>query len=244
MRILLLAAVLVFGSAAQPLRPPTGPELIRQSIAYHDAGGQWPKLRTRLHFVTTNPAGKQSPFEVELDNAAGYFCYIGHRDGHELIKAVVDGQEILLLDGRADLSEAERQQYRLGVGMGQTMRNYYTYLYGLPMKLQDSGTLVTPETKLQTLLGQEYATAEVRYDPAVGTDSWTFYFDSKTAALRAYRFAHNRTPNDGEYITLRGELVVEGIRIPQERKWYRNDNDAFLATDQLISAEPLTKRRL
>ncbi len=224
MRNLFLLAALFFGSAAQSPAP-TGPELIRQSIAYHDARGQWPKLQTRLHFTTTNPAGQTSPFEVELDNPAGYFCYISHRDGHEIIKAVVNGQEVLLLDGRAELSEAERKQYRLGAGMGQLMRNYYTYLYGLPMKLQDAGTLVAPETKRQTLLGQEYATAEVRYDPAVGTDSWTFYFDPQTSALRAYRFDHNRTPNDGEYITLRGELAVEGIRIPQERKWYRNDND-------------------
>ncbi|MFD2785779.1 DUF6503 family protein [Hymenobacter rubripertinctus] len=243
MPTLFLLVALFFGSAAR-LPAPTGSELIRQSIAWHDPQGQWATLRTRLHFRSTNAAGTVSTFAVELDNRTGYFCYISHREDHEIIKAVVAGREVLLLDGRAELSEAERKQYRLGAGMGQTMRNYYTYLYGLPMKLQDAGTLVTPETKAQTLLGQEYLTAEVRYDPAVGTDSWTFYFDPTSAALQAYRFTHNRTPNDGEYILLRDVLTVDGIRLPKERKWYLNQDNAFLATDLLESAEPLTKPRL
>ncbi|OGX82936.1 DUF6503 family protein [Hymenobacter glacialis] len=256
MRIIILLAGLLLGSAsslfaqvpASSLAPApatlTGPQVVQRSIAYHDPQGRWPALRQRLHFTTTNATGKESRFEVELDNPGGYFCYISHPEGHEVIKAVVNGQEVLLLDGRADLTEAERKQYRLAPGIGNFMRNYYTYLYGLPMKLQDAGTQILADAAPKDLLGQTYTTARVNYEPAIGQDSWTFYFNPRTFALQAYQFYHNHTPSEGEYIMLQDEILVEGVRIPKQRKWYLNKDQSFLATDLLLRAEPLTTRRL
>ena len=237
-----LPLLLTLGFAA-PAQTLTGPQAIQKSIAYHDPRGQWAKLKTRLYFTSTNAAGKESPFEIELDNTTGYFCHISHPAGHEVVKAVVDGQEVFMVDGKREVSAADRKQYRLADGAATGTRDFYTYLYGLPMKLQDAGAIIAPATKPASLLGQEYTTAEVRYDPAVGTDSWTFYFDPATYALRAYRFHHNRTPNDGEYITLSDMLPVNGLQLPKERKWYLNKDDSFLATDRLLRAEPLAKRR-
>jgi len=243
----MLKLLFVCGLALLPATPPpslTGPQLVRLSIAYHDPRGYWPTLRTRLFFQSTTAQDKTSAFEVELDNATGYFCHISHPGGHEVVKGVVNGQEVFLLDGKPDFSEADRKQYRLAAGAALGTRNFYTYLYGLPMKLRDAGTRVAPEAPLQPLLGKTYPTVQVSYDPAVGQDTWSFYLDPRTYALQAYRFYHHKAPNDGEYVLLDQVLTVEGIQLPKERKWYLNKDDSFLATDKLLKVEPLTTRRL
>ena len=230
-------------AAAQP-QPLTGPQLVQKTIAYHDPQGQWPTLRTRLFFESTSAAGKASTFEVELDNATGYFCHISHPGGREVVKGVVNGQEVFLLDGVPNPSDEDRKKFRLTAGAAQGTRNFYTYLYGLPMKLRDAGTRVAPEAPMQALLGKTYPTVQVSYDPAVGQDTWSFYLDPRTYALQAYRFYHHKEPNDGEYVLLNQVLNVEGIQLPKERKWYLNKDDAYLATDRLLKAEPLTTQRL
>jgi hypothetical protein len=239
----LLFLVLTLLTAAPP-QVLTGPQLVQKSIAYHDPQGHWPTLKTRLFFQSTPAQGPASTFEVELDNATGYFCHISHPGGREVVKGVVNGQEVFLLDGQPDFSAADRKQYRLAAGAAQGARNFYTYLYGLPMKLRDAGTRVAAEAPLQPLLGKTYPTVEVSYDPAVGQDTWSFYLDARTSALQAYRFYHHQEPNDGEYVLLNQVLAVNGVKLPKERQWYLNKDDSFLATDVLLKAEPLTTRRL
>ncbi|SMB99542.1 hypothetical protein SAMN00120144_0252 [Hymenobacter roseosalivarius DSM 11622] len=241
-KILLLAGLFLLAAAQPP--PLTGPELVQKSIAYHDPQGKWPTLRTRLFFQSTTAAGKASTFEVELDNATGYFCHISHPGGREVVKGVVNGQEVFLLDGQPNPSDEDRKKFRLAAGAAQGARNFYTYLYGLPMKLRDTGTRVAEEVPMQPLLGKTYPAVQVSYDPAVGQDTWSFYLDPRTYALQAYRFYQHKEPNDGEYVLLNQVLSVEGIQLPKERKWYLNKDESFLATDLLLKAEPLTTRRL
>jgi len=73
----------------------------------------------------------------------------------------------------------------------------------------------------------------VTYDPEVGDDIWYFYFHPETYALVGYRFYHNESANDGEYILFSGELESYGIRIPQTRKWYTHKEDKYLGADTL-----------
>ncbi len=75
------------------------------------------------------------------------------------------------------------------------------------------------------------------YDPDVGGDTWYFYFVPDTFALVGYRFYHDESKNDGEYITLDEEIVDEasGLRLPKVRAWYYNSDGAHLATDDIVS---------
>jgi len=52
--------------------------------------------------------------------------------------------------------------------------------------------------------------------------------------LRGYRFYHDESVNDGEYITIEGEELIEEIRYPKTRKWYVNKNDEYLGADELL----------
>ena len=65
-------------------------------------------------------------------------------------------------------------------------RDYYTYLMGLPMKLKDPGTLISPQGILIERQGTSYWMLKVTYEPEVGSDTWYFYFDTETFALKQY----------------------------------------------------------
>jgi len=102
------------------------------------------------------------------------------------------------------------------------------------MKLRDPGTIIAPTVWTETINGSEYLKIKVTYDPEVGGDIWYFYFDPDTYALSAYRFYHDESANDGEYILLEGEEIHSGIRFPAKRSWYINADHRFLGYDQLL----------
>ena len=130
----------------------------------------------------------------------------------------------------------EIEKYRLTKGRGLSMRNYYLYLWGLPMKLKDKGTVIDPNVYNQSFNGQTVKAVKVTYDEEVGSDTWYFYFSPSTNELTGYRFYHDEAKNDGEYITLSGLQEVNGMKIPKSRSWYTNNDSTLLGTDHLVHA--------
>jgi len=113
------------------------------------------------------------------------------------------------------------------------MKNYYTYLYGLPMKLKDSGTIINEKVKREIFKNKEYLILKVNYTEAIGKDTWYFYFDPSTYALEVYQFYHDEAKNDGEYILLDSLETINGIKMPKTRAWYYNKDNTYLGTDDL-----------
>jgi hypothetical protein len=57
------------------------------------------------------------------------------------------------------------------------MRNYYTFLYGLPMKLTDPGTIIDPVVVKKEFMGKEYLV--LKSNMKGSKRFWYFYFDPK-----------------------------------------------------------------
>jgi hypothetical protein len=123
------------------------------------------------------------------------------------------------LNGKTEFSEEEVKTYNLTDTRARFMRNYYTFLYGLPMKLADPGTIIDPVVQKKEFMGKEYLVLKVKYEEGIGKDSWYFYFDPKTYAMEIYQFYHYEAKNDGEYIILSQQEVYSGIKIPKIRTW-------------------------
>jgi hypothetical protein len=221
-----------------------GQQLLEKTIAYHDPQNNWSTLKTHLYLVSTDTAGKESPFELEMDNAAGYFCYIIHKDGKEIAKGMNNGKEFYLIDGKQEISVADRKKYELTPEGVKWVHSFYGYLYALPMKLTDKGVNVSDTINNEQINGKNYQVLHVSYDPAVGKELWNFYLDPNTNAMEGYRFYYQGKPDEGELIMLNEVLVVDGIKIPKVRKWYLNKGNSFLGTDNLLKAEKLTAHRI
>jgi hypothetical protein len=210
-------------------------ELLRASIAYHDPDDRFRRDAFAITLGETRPDGSERTTEVVLDPARGRFTMKRRlSDGREAV-IVARGEEAeVTLDG-SPVSPEDAAAHRLTSEQALRTRNYYLYLYGLPMKLRDPGTRISPEAKESTFEGREAHEIEVTYDAAVGTDTWYFYLDRKSHALIGYRFYHDRAKNDGEDITLSGEASGAGLRLPRERKWYRHQDGGYLGTDTIKS---------
>jgi hypothetical protein len=211
-------------------------ELLSRSIAYHDPDGRWDRGAFTLTLGESRPDGSVRRTVVRLDNGRGRFEIERELEGGRRMEAAVENDEVeVRLDGSSEISPSDRERHRLSTEQVLRTRNYYLYLYGLPMKLLDPGARLSPEAKESSFQGTPAFELRVTYDEKVGSDTWYFYFDRGTFALVGYRFYHDETARDGEYILLGGTTSGQGLKLPRERKWYRHQDDGYLGTDTLES---------
>lgn len=234
--ILVLVSIFSFVGLAQEMTPET---LLAKSITYHDPGNAWKSFRGTLSITMETPNNSDRNSEVTLDLPANYFKLSVKKDDVVYEQLLDKGDCQLWLNGSENITEEDTKKYRLSCDRAITMRNYYTYLYGLPMKLKDPGTILSPEVATKTFKGKQYLVLKVTYDASVGKDIWYFYFDPKTYAMEVYQFFHNEAENDGEYILLDGLMEIHKMKIPQKRAWYTNKDNRLLGTDLLTALKKL-----
>jgi len=214
-RILLILVVLGFYSCkTKTAEPVTGRDYILKSIQYHDPAGNWPEIKGTLIIQDSLPAGRDSRFyEVSLDNSQSKMAYM------------IQGLQYTVWNDSVEVLEGEIEEER-----ALRMRNYYSYLWGLPMKLMDPGTEIEDSVKTEILDGQSYHVVRVPYEK----DIWYFYLEPETYRMAAYKFYQDEPKLKGEIIYLEGEKEYQGMKIPANRTWYRTETPEFLGTDQLL----------
>lgn len=217
--------------------PPSADEWIDRSIAFHDPEGVWPTGRFAIQQAATRPNGADRIDRTILDNGNSRFWLETTRDGAEVVVEVgpdESGAEAVTVTVDGETPTAERAA-ELGFDEAGAlrMRNYYVYLFGLPMKLEDPGTLIDPLVQDVEVDGEMVKRVRVTYDPDVGSDIWNFDFDPETAEMVGYRFYKDEAANEGEWIELDGLVEIGGLRLPEARTWYVFGTEEMLGTDTL-----------
>lgn len=208
-------------------------ELLNRSIAYHDPKGLWATEPLEFDILSSRPDGRRDKIHIRVETSVGLFRCRMERGG-DVVEYESQGEEwSARLNGSTKISEADQEKFRLTRDGGLFWRNYFGFLLGLPMKLKDKGAILDPEPRATTFQEREVLALRVTYDPSVGTDTWYFYFDPSSGALLGYRFYHDESKNDGEYITLEGEVEADGLRLPKVRSWYVNKDGEYLGTDTI-----------
>ena len=234
--------LLIAGPAIAEPELPTPEELLAASIAHHDPDGAFPirTIELQTHTVYSPELAKTRGREeahgvISLSPGTGTFKYVIEAAGHVVEYSISDGESHTLLDGSPDISDEDRE--RLRIRSPELYRDYFEYVYGLPMKLRDPGTRLDPELRATDFAGREAWAMRVTYDPEGGEDIGYFSFDPETSALIGCRFFHDEMKNDGEYIVYDGEVVDagSGLRLPASHAWYYNEGDGHLATDTITS---------
>lgn len=213
---LLLFTLIVFACQKSSDRL-TGPELIQKSIEFHDPNQVWPSLKATFSFMDSLPAPRESRvYAVSFENNLSKMVY-----RNQDLNYIVWNDSVQVFEGKIEPERAIR------------MRNYYTYLWGLPMKLNDQGTQIDQKVGKEELNGKRYSVARVTYEK----DIWYFYIDPETFQMEAYKFYQDEPNQKGEIIYLDGVILYQGLRIPADRSWFRTENGEFLGTDQLIGIQ-------
>ena len=185
----------------------TGSQLLEKAIEYHDPNGNWETF-----------SGTFNIFATQDKTSYSY---------------ILDKEKCQIYYNSNIATEEEKTANKLSCERAKMYQNYYTYLYGLPMKLKDAGTIIHEKVALQKFKEKNYLVLKVSYEKEVGEDTWYFYFDPSTYAMEVYQFYHEEEKNDGEFILLSGIEIVNGIKMPKKRSWYYNKGEKYLGTDFL-----------
>ena len=208
-------------------------ELLDKSIAFHDPTNNWSTFKGQLDFIVERPDAPNGERRVLINNKKEKFHFEAQYETGKLEYEVIKGNAISRWNGSEDIPEEIAKKYRVTEDRPTMYRNYYTYLYGMPMKLKDPGIHIFPVIKVVNFYGKTYFKMKVTYDPDVGKDTWYFYFNTTTFALEAYQFFKDESKNDGEYILFEDLKIMDKIKMPKNRKWFYNEDNKYLATDIL-----------
>lgn len=211
--------------------------VLEKSIAYHDPASQWGQGPMYLKLESQNPKGVSSLREAWIDIPAESFRMRATRGQTVSEQSMLKSACSFQLHGSSEIPQDSLDKYRLTCERTLMFRDYLTYLNGLPMKLTDPGTILDPEVKELTYMGQDVLAITVRYEPEVGDEIYDFYFDPETYALRGYRFYRDERSPKGEYILLAKETMVGKMRIPRERAWYTFPDTSYLGKDILLEGK-------
>lgn len=164
-QVFILLALLALKGQAQEI---TALELLDKSIAYHDPEGKWANFKGSFTIKMETPKRPVRTTRIELDFLQQYFKSSVERGGVSTTSQWKAGQCMHWLEGSTTFTAAQAKEHGLNCERTNKMRNYYVYLYGLPMKLKDPGTQLDPKVYTKTLKGISYHCLKVTYDESVG----------------------------------------------------------------------------
>jgi hypothetical protein len=217
----------------------TGEELVAASIKFHDPGNNWAKTKAIYNFSDTRPGKEARPATLFLNNTNNTLCIMREQDGVKVTRHTENDICSYDIDGNFQPSAEEIEEYSLNKERSLMLRNYYLYLWGLPMKLTDPGTMIDLKIYHKKFNNKPARAARVTYDAEVGSDIWYFYFDPGTNEMIGYQFFHDEAKGDGEYILLSELMEINGMKIPKNRAWYTNPDSTLLGTDHLLNTAAL-----
>lgn len=218
-RITILTLSLCFSCLISSGQALTSSEVLEKSIAFHDPQGLWLKSDFQWHFKETRPQLADRVAYVEINLNTGHFLLDRNRE--ELYK--------LQYDSCVELSQGRSCE------RGIMLRNYYTYLWGLPMKLKDPGTQLNPEVVEEQIMDIQCYKLKVTYP----NDTWYYYFRKSDFALIAYKFYKDEENGKGELILTDGFMAFEDLKFPNRRTWFELPGNKELGTDILEKVDYL-----
>lgn len=216
----------------------TSEQVLNNAIAYHDPNNMWNSFNSTFHVTMETPDTPNRESDIMIDNTVGGFYLKAVRDTTMVEYKVRGGNCNIAFNGSTTFTEEEAEANNLNCDRAKMYKNYYSYLYGLPMKLKDPGTHISETVERKTFKDKDYLVLKVTYDENVGSDIWYIYLNPETYAMEVYQFFKtdengNQNNESGEYILLSEEMVVNNIKMPKVRAWYYNKDDKYLGTDIL-----------
>jgi len=216
----------------------SGKKLLEKAINYHDPEDHWSTFNGEFYVTMETPNNPNRDSKIIINLPKEYFYVSAKRDTVTTEYTIDKNDCAIQLNGSKEISEAQLKTHNLSCDRAKLYKNYYTYLYGLPMKLKDEGTIIDDKVERKSFKGKAYLVLKATYDKGVGSDVWFFYFDPETYAMEIYQFFktddNGKLKTDsGEYILLSETKIINGIKMPKDRAWYYNKDDKYLGTDIL-----------
>ena len=216
----------------------TGKELWAKTIAYHDPQGKWAAFSGKVHLVTTFSNGTFGEEELEVRKPEDFYQSTRVAGNVKAVKGVRNGACFNAVDGNKP-SAAQIEEYSLDCeNVLQFMKEHHACHLGLPMELKLHGMEAEGKVISENFQGRKCYALKLVGKPGVVkhpyyAGTWILYIDPVTYAMRGMRVQTEAFKAMGFYncyIVAIGELEVGGIKMPQIRNYFRED-DSYAVTD-------------
>ncbi len=217
----------------------TAMDLIRYSSHLHDPKGNWDQFQSSVHFNTLlwtkDGTTKASSSSIGFDLPNRTFMTRDTSMGLQLDGLVTPDTCYVKADQELNTEQEEKLARRMGCESVEFYRDYYSFLIGLPMKLNDTQAIVNDTILERVYAGKSYDVVQVRYEPLDKQPIWYFYFDKEDHSYQLCKFTSREDENKGgEYIIYNQPVKIQGIQLYKQQVWlYNTPTLDTLAVDDL-----------
>ena len=209
-------------------------QLLERSMAYHDPESTWSTGEIELKVVEERPDTTTRYTNLTFNNPHDKFILQQRRGDVHIVRMVSADTCVHKINHSEQFSPETAAVYHVDCEYSRMLKDYYTFLWGLPMQAGNSGGILEPGIDTVQYLGESLLKIRLVYEEPEGNDTWDLYFSPSTSALSGYAFYHGSDTLSGEYIRLSGELAIGKIRYPAERSWYKTKDSTYLGKDLLV----------
>ncbi len=205
----------------------TAKDLILHSVAYHDPNGNWTKFKSNME-IKTDLWKKEGGIEKStrtlfFDRSQSIFKMHSTRNGIELKGEI--NQDTCYNTALNEIPADQVEKFKSVLGcQGITFyKDYFTYLFGLPMNLLDADAIIDNTILERTYNGVKYDVVKVNYEPLDKKRPWYFYFNKKNHAFELCKFTSREDENKGgEYIIYNHQKNIQDIKLSSQIVWLYN----------------------
>lgn len=227
---LLLILLVPSGLLAQNL---TAFDIVSKSINAHDPNNSFEKFKGRFNYQIERDKQATRNFTLVFNKPKDSFEYIVNTDSVSFKQKIEKGKCYLEANNKKKISSDLIKKYDITCERTRYLEKVYNYLFGLPFKLKDPGVIISEQFSEKVFNGKTCYEITVEFDKNTGSDHWYFYFDKVDFLLAGYKFHHDVSKKDGEFIYLSDYEKINGIMMAKTKKWHWNQTNEHFRTDKL-----------
>ncbi len=227
--VLLFAAFTTFGQIM------TNKSIIEKAIHYHDPDNSWSFFKGNFLIDLTKGDEKEVVF-LTVDNGKSTAIWKELLKNNDTLTGGFIKDSCILQRNRKNIpQEGQLENFMLDCKSITERTQYWIYMFGLPMKLQDEAVNFVGQPEKVSFLGQTFWQITVNYNSKQSEEYWKFFFDPQTFAFKIAQYFHPALDGDSEYIIYEEEEKINGITIPAKHSWYLFNNREFIGSEKLLN---------
>lgn len=198
-------------------KPKNAIELVNKSVAFHDPNNQWNNLDVLFEFKSSFSWNDSIPEQLLLGIDVPNYS-LDYLNTDRKLHYIFTQDSCSTLLGSPSCSDFIWAY------------NFYIYMWGLPMKLNDPNTKIKQDFTMESINNKEAYAIEVNYE----NEDWRFFFDQNTYQLLGFTFIKKDGSNHGEKVIVSDLFEYNGIKFPKIRTFYKLDNNKYIGENEVV----------
>ncbi len=210
----------------------TNEKILEESIKYHDPKNEWRIFKGEF-LVTLSKGSTENITYLEINNGSSTTLWSEVLLSKDTLTGGFIGDSCIVKHNGINLiPKGQMEDYLLDCKSIIERTNYWVYMFGLPMKLNDEALAFVGSPKKVILIGHEYWQLTATYDPGK-SEYWQFYFDVSSFAFKGARYFSSKLNGDSEYVVYQEEQKIGNLLIPTKHSWYLFNEKYFIGSEKL-----------